>query len=288
VLAAIFMVVAPLRFIGGTLMFFSFAFLVSQIRLGWLAQLVMLCSMIFFHPGSLGDQVVAGMMPTRLLETTNPSLSFPEPLVQILALALWIYIICLPLAHIGLSYNFYMKKRLPGLLQPWLERYTNFFGLIVWRVFSQDHVSFYPLIYHEPKGGGQRQQISVYGWAGGGFLNRYNHVCECIVLTTLFTTLKYFPSNWELFVERILRYSRTVSHPPGHVLVYEYYILRPKADDTGVEHLLISEFRVDVAAQSVEEKIIRPEYSTKATIAMSPIHEGARPGSYAPLQKATN
>src|SRR5260221_13849887 len=60
--AGICMLIPPLRFIGGALIFWSFAFLTTQIRLGWLAQLVMLCTAICFHVGSLGDQFISAII----------------------------------------------------------------------------------------------------------------------------------------------------------------------------------------------------------------------------------
>lgn len=282
IVAAIFMLIAPLRFIGGLLIFFSFAFLTSQIRLGWLAQLVMLCSMVFFHPNSIGNQLLSKILPE--MTTTNPQLTIPDNLNLLFAGIIWAYIILLPLAHLGVSYNFYMKKRLPALMQAALERYTNFFGIIVWRVFSQDLVNFYLLIYHQNEG--TRTRLNTFGWKGGGFLNRYNHVCESIVLTSLFTTLKYYPSNEALFQERLLRYSRTLQFPPKNELVYEYVSLQRKPDGSGIEHVTVAEFIVNLQMGTVIEHSIQKQFSTKAPIAISPVHEGQRPGSYVPLAES--
>jgi hypothetical protein len=284
VAAAVLMIVSPLRFIGGLLIFFSFAFLVSQIRLGWLAWLVMLCAMIFFHEGSLADQLIQAVLPMSSVQAHNPQLTVPNLVNDLLAAFIWAYLLLLPFAHLGLFYNFYMQKQFPGMLQPLLERYTNFFGLIIWRVFSQDHVNFYIMIYQQAKTGGPRTLITNYGWQGGGFLNRYNHVGESITITTLFTTLKYYPSNNAIFQERVLRYASTLPCPPDHQLIFEYRSLRKKADLSGVDHIPVAEFMVDVAAQSVIEKQLDPTFSTKAPISISPVHEGVRPGSYVALK----
>jgi hypothetical protein len=64
-------------------------------------------------------------------------------LVPVLTIALWVYLILLPLAEAGLYYNFYARRALPAPLQTALERYTNFFGIILWRVFSVDLVNFF-------------------------------------------------------------------------------------------------------------------------------------------------
>jgi len=287
ILGAVLMLIAPFRFIGGFIIFLSFAFLITQIRLGWLAHLVMLCSAVFFHPGSLVDLGIAEIITPTMIETTNPDIAIPIAVEQLLQIILWTYIILLPLMHIGLSYNFYMRKRLPEILQITLERYTNFFGLIVWRVFSQDLVNFYPLIHFEDKNGGNRRQIMKYGWAGGGFLNRYNHVAESIVLTTLFTTLKYYPSNDIRFQDRVLRYCRTLNCPADQNIVFEYYSLQRNPENAHVEHILVSEFVVDLQAETVKEVQIHEAFSTKDVISISPVHEAGYPGSYAPKQVQT-
>ena len=51
------------------------------------------------------------------------------------------YIALLPFAYGGLVTNFYLRRRLPAPWQHLLEAYTNFFGIILWRVFSADLVN---------------------------------------------------------------------------------------------------------------------------------------------------
>jgi hypothetical protein len=282
--AAILILIPPLRFIGGLLILLSFAFLTTQIRLGWLAQLVMVCTAVLFHPGSIADRLMTNL---HLAPSTNPSFAVPDFANILLAALLWGYLILLPFAHAGLFYNFYRRKHLPTVLQAALERYTNFFGLIIWRVFSSDHVNFYIMIYHAAKGGerNRRTLISRYGWTGGGLLNRFNHVGESIVITTLFTTLKYYPSNNSLFQERLLRYARTLPCPAGHELVFEYISLGKDETKTKITETALAEYWVDPAAGTVAELVLSEHVSVRATIDRSPVHEAAHPGSYAPVRR---
>src|SRR5207253_7938685 len=120
----------------------------------------------------------------------------------------------------GIYYNFFVRRSLPQPFQRLLEVYTNFFGIIMWRVFTADLINFFPRIYRQPRGGGERALISRYGWRAGSL--RYSHVGESITLTCLFTTLKYYPSQDRLFTDRLLRYARTVPCPVDSVLVFEY------------------------------------------------------------------
>jgi hypothetical protein len=194
----------------------------------------------------------------------------------ILGAALWVYLIVLPFAHAGLYYNLYAKKRLPGTLQPILDIYTNIFGIIIWRVFSADHTNFLIEI-DQHLADGTRHRISRWGHG-----LRYRHVGEAITVTTLFTTLKYHPSNSNLFSERLLRYARTVPIRPGSVLGFRYLAV-VKREDT-FDYVLVAEYVVDVARCTVEERVIDSSRSVHAPIDGSPIHEAERPGSYAPAR----
>ncbi len=277
VVAAVLMVIPPTRFIGAFLIIVSFAFIATHIRLALLCQMVMLCGVLFFHPGSGGDYLAG------LLVSAAPPVTHDGPVVallnQVLPPLLWAYLGLLPLAYFGIYYNFFARKPLPQPFQRILEAYTNFFGIIMWRVFTIDLINFFPNVYHQPRTGGERTLISRYGWRAGSL--RFSHVGESITLTCVFTTLKYYPSNRPLFVERLLRYSRTLPCPPDSVLVFEYISINKT--DTRFEFTTVSDYIVDLSADTVTERILNPHVSVHAPHAASPLHEAARPGSYAPL-----
>src|SRR4029453_19522073 len=107
----------------------------------------------------------------------------------LLGVALWGYLVLLPLAHAGLFYTFYARGTLPGPLQRALDAYTNFFGIIIWRVFSVDVVNFFIRIHAQPGAGGPRTVISRYGWTGG---LRFGHGCEAGLGARLFTPLEAY------------------------------------------------------------------------------------------------
>ena len=276
--AAVLMLIPPTRFIGALLIIISFFFIATHIRLALLCHMVMLCGVLFFFPGSYGDQIV------RLLLTVQPAATYaPGPFLtminQALTFGLWAYLFLLPLAYFGIYYNFFARKRLPQRLQRLLEVYTNFFGIIMWRVFTIDLINFFPNIYHQPRTGGERTLISRYGWRSGSI--RFSHVGESITLTCLFTTLKYYPSNHDLFTQRLLRYARTVPRPPDAILVFEYIGIRKTK--TEFEFLTVAEYVVDTEAGKVTEHMLNDQVSVYAAHEASPLHEGAVPGSYAPL-----
>jgi hypothetical protein len=288
VLAGVLMLVPPTRFLGGLLILSSFIFIATQIRLGLLCEVVIACCFIFFHPGSIADQWITTLIPAAA-ESFAPTLFVPAAVNTALGIALWAYLILLPLAHAGLFYNFYGRKRLPAPLQSALETYTNFFGIIIWRVFSVDHTNFFVRIYRRRRDDGargERSLVSAYGLGGPpsslAQRVRYNHVGESITITSLFTTLKYYPGNDRIFRERVLRYARTVPCPADCVLEFEYVSIRKATDK--FEFVPVTEYTVDAAAETIEERVLDESFSVRAAHKDSPVHEGVRPGSYVSLK----
>jgi hypothetical protein len=279
VVSAVLMLIPPTRFIGALLIIISFFFIGTHIRLALLCHMVMLCGVLFFFPGSYGDQFVRLLIAAQpaATNTAGPLLTLIN---QVLTFGLWTYLILLPVAYFGIYYNFFARKRFPQPFQRLLEVYTNFFGIIMWRVFTIDLINFFPNIYHQPRAGGERTLISRYGWRAGSI--RFSHVGESITLTCLFTTLKYYPSNHGLFTQRLLRYARTVPRPADAVLVFEYIGIHKTENE--FEFLTVAEYVVDTTAGEVTEHMLNDQVSVYAAHDASPLHEGARPGSYAPLK----
>jgi hypothetical protein len=276
ILAAICLMFPASRLVGAAILIGSFAFVATQIRLGLLCEMVMVCGLLYLPAGSAADRWLASLAPAApALGSADPA--WLAPVNWALQLGLWGYLLLLPLAHGGLWVNLLAGRRLPGGLQRGLEVYTNLFGIIIWRVFSVDVLNFFIRVYQEPRGGGPRRLLTEYGWRGGF---RYSHVGECIALTCIFTTLKYYPTNAELFRERLLRYARTVACPGDDLLVFEYVsILKEPAR---FAFLPVAEYTLDPRTGEIAERVRNAAVSVRAGHPASPLHAGLRPGSYAP------
>ena len=273
IVAGLMMLFPPTQFWGGLGIFLSFAWILTHIRLSWLCETLMAGCLVYIPRGHL----VASFLPAA----TYPRLegTAPEWVVSAVVAFLWGYVTLLPFAKFGQWYNFLAEKRLPGPFQRLLERYTNAFGIIIWRVFSVDVTNFYIRILVQDREG-RRQVYSRPGVFDPAVSFRYTHVAEFICVTTLFTTLKYYPANDRLFVERVTRYARTVPCPPEGRVVFEYVALHKEGDRFGER--LVSEFVVDPVARTVEERVIDPAFSVRSASPVSPVHAGVTPGSYAP------
>jgi hypothetical protein len=280
VVAAVLMLIPATRFWGAFLIFGSFVFIGCVIRLGVLCEMVMLCCLVFACTGTPAEPLLAEVA-TWFGPIPGPAaggIGAGGALEAVLRAGLVAYLVLLPVAHGGQFYNFYGKRKLPGPWQRLHEIYTNFFGIIIWRVFSADHTSFFVRVFVAPRQGEDRRLVSHFDVRRS---LRFHHVAENITLTTLFTTQKYFPSQVELFHRRLVRYARTIGAAPGDLVVLQYVrIVKTSAEFV---HVPAAEFVVDPASGTVAERILDATASVRDTVAASPVHEGARPGSYVPL-----
>lgn len=278
--AAVLLLCPPTRTLGGLLIIASFLFIATQIRLAFLCETVMACGMLYFAPGSLPDRVVMSLVSSAGT-VANPEAFVPHAWVTVgSTVTLWGYLMLLPLVHAALFYNLYAQRPLPGRLQRALERYANFFGIIIWRVFSSDLVNFFVRIFRQNRHTGERVLLSRYGIAGG---LRFSHVAESIAVTSVFSTLKYYPTNRALFEGRLLRYARTLTVGADDVLVFEYVSLRKTS--TRFEPVPVAEYGVDRRG-TIHHRVLSSEVSVHAAHPGSPLYEGVTPGSYAPLNAA--
>lgn len=274
IVAAALMLIPSTRALGGALLILIFVLIRTQIRLGVLCEMVMLVGVLYFAPGSAGDDAVGWLF--SWVPQSDATDGGATTLGHVLQPIMWGYLGILPLAHIGLYANLVGRRHLPGALQRLLDRYTNFFGIIIWRVFTADVINFFVEIERRPAGGGPAVPISTWGWTKG---LRYGHVAEAITVTSLFTTLRYHPSNNALFVERLLRYARTLHCPADEKLVFRVVSV---VKGERFRHVPAAEFVVDVRHGTVEEHVLDRTYPLRRSHDHSPVIEGLRPGSYAP------
>lgn len=257
--AGVLMLIPSTRALGGAIIAGSFIYVMMLIRLGFLCEMVILCT--FTH---MGPYFFEHLGPVVAAQPAHPWLS------TWLSSALWAYLVLLPFGYAFLYTNFLGKKRLPAMLQKTGEFYTNFFGMILWRVFTIDLVNFFPRIHRQGPDGTRRTYDPP---------TRFWHVGESITLATLFTALKYYPDNVELFKGRLLRYAKTVPRKPEEQVVFEYISIQKVRL---YEHRAVAEFLVDPDRGSVDEITLDPQFSLRAVARNSPTLRTAGPGTYAP------
>ena len=276
--AGVLMILPPTRVLGALAILVSFVFIATQIRLGFLCEMIIVCCLLFVPAGGAVDRALAAVLPGGH-SAFQPGAQLPGVAHAALAAGCWIYMLLLPVARAGMFYNQLAHRRLPAPIQSALDRYANLTGLIIWRVFTADIVNFFIRVWVQPATGGPRTLVSDY--EGFTWTNRYRQVAECIAVTSVFTTLRYYPSRREMFTERLLRYARTIPREPGARLVFEWLAVVSRPDR--FELLAVAEYAVDVSTGTVTDTVLSDVVSVDAPAWASPVHEGATPGSYAPL-----
>jgi len=270
------MLYAPWSEAGGLFMAFSFIIIFVHIKLGFLCHTVMVSCLLFCFPGGWVDSLLPSVAAPQgveghfLLTVVNTLLSG----------FLIVYVVLLPFVKLGTYYNFYGKKRLPEKWQAFQDKWTNLFGIIIWRVFTIDNTNFYVNAYLEDRKTGERTLYSKPGlleWSKG---LRYNHVCEFVCFVSIFTTLKYFPSNSPLFTEKLLRYARTIPCSDHQVLVFEWVDIKKESDR--FTDVASKEYRVDLLSEELTVINLADGTSETDSLRFSDLHEGHKVGSYAP------
>jgi len=254
----------------------SFISIGLAIRLGFLAEMVALCTLLYVYPGSLFDAWFARTFPVAIASPASGPLA--DAIAYSLVAFMAAYLLALPFAYAGMSINFYGKRTLPAPLQRALDAWTAFFGLILWRVFTADLINFFVEISVCDRSG-ERTYMRLRAWdRATGW--RYMHVGEFICLASIFTALKYYPNDRSIFERRLVRYARTVPAPAGAAILFNYRAVRKGSER--FEYPLVARYVVDPNAGTVTEERLEVGFDPSRVADVSPVAPGLRPGSYAP------
>jgi uncharacterized membrane protein YphA (DoxX/SURF4 family) len=234
---------------------FAATFLVvgRLIRLNGLAEMVATYCLLYVWPAHPVPAIADA--PQEML-----------PLILALSGFLWIYAASLPLAYAGMALNLYGRRTFPAPLQRALDAWTRFFGLTLWRVFTNDIVNFYCDIRTERDG---TQTLLPYP----------AHVADAITLASIFTTLKYHPHDRALFERRILAYARSLALASGTIVAFRYMSIR--RENGFLRSRPVADFRVDPANARVEEIPLDPSFDPRLAATTSRLRSCAKPGTYA-------
>ncbi|MGE0763256.1 MAG: hypothetical protein AB7N80_08260 [Bdellovibrionales bacterium] len=260
------------RILGAAMIAGSFVFVGTQIRLNLLTEMVILSCAIFIPANGWLDQHLTGWVSTTSPAAVN---GLGEPWLAVFQVLLWAYIVLRPMTLLGLYYNFYVQKTFWRPLQKALEKWANTFGIILWRVFTQEVTNFYIRIQREGETAALSHYTNPFNW-------RFNNVAEAIAVATLFTTKKYFASNKNLFLDRLRRYARTLS---GEKFEFTYVSIL-KEGSRFVEREVIR-YHVNAKTGEVQESVLSSELAARFGQSTTAAKNCAIPGSYAPVP-ATN
>lgn len=269
------LMLTPLREIGAGAIALSFGYLATQLRLAFLPGMVSGTYFLFVPAGGHVD-----MWLHMLFKAPAVTAAFVNTVpAEAIAILLWCYLAMVVIVRFGVCYNFYGHKRLPGQFQRINDLLANVFIVTIWRVFTANVVNFFIDVYLLNDDGTETHYEHI-GWASWREQFRYAHAGEFVALCTTFTTLKYFPDNFELFQERLTRYAKTVRHEPNQRVAFVY-----TAIDVAENRFIfnpVTRFIADTAAGTITESTLVAGRDPRAAAASSTITYGAHPGSYAP------
>jgi hypothetical protein len=260
----------PWQFYGAVMISISFIYVSLFIRLGRLAWLMALLPMLF-HP-QLGLSLQIG---------AQPSLAAPPALITFLAALANLYVVLLPLVKLTQYSNLFWNWRWPGPIQKALDRYANFVPIIMWRVFTPDVTNFYVRIF-TPDGQAvvNEETYSLKNWSKPVFKLRMLHVCESIALTSVFTTLRYFPSKPELFAQRLREYARSLGDYPA----LRFEVVAILKENGRFRFQAVESVSLDPEGR-VERTALDSKYRFEEPSRYSPVREASKPGSYVAASK---
>lgn len=254
------------------LMFFSLLFVV---RLGRLAVLMMAIPLLMLPELDTGARL-------------TPISTFKPDLPLIAAVSHWAIIgftVLLPLVKLMQYLNFYGNKTFPTPFQTAFSRFTNFVPIIIWRVFTPDVTNFFIRISERVPGDPVWRMIAdentAYSYANWQNLRnkcRFLHVTENIALTSVFTLLRYFKSNRELFEKRLLKYAETVTSRRDCFVRFEYVSIVKAAG--GFDFVPSFLFEVDLTKREITEEKLSESANYQAPAKHSRIREATGFGTY--------
>jgi hypothetical protein len=270
------MIVYPLRGIGALICMASFLYLIPLVRLGRLAAL-----MVVLPLPLLPELPIALSGAPELPTATAPG--WPA---QLQAVALLVYLVLLPAVKAMQYLNLFLRRPFPAAFQRWLTAYSNAIPIIMWRVFTPDVTNFFIRIYAIAPSGEERAVLTetgIYAYRDLGRwqrASRFLHVTESIALTTVFTTLKYFPSRRELFDERLVAYASSLGLDGTSAVRFEYVAIKKTPSE--MRYDAVGEFVVDLSTRTVRERKIDPTFDYSRPARFSHIRETTGFGSYLP------
>jgi len=264
--------------IGAALCMVGFLGLIPLVRLGRLAALMAVIPLLWLP--SLGVHFA----PVR---TFSP-IETPSAVLTALTVLIFGYIALLPVVKVMQYLNLFLSVSLPRPIQAALTRYANFVPIIMWRVFTPDVTNFFVRIYAVDRSSGAETPLLVedgtyayreiftrFRWSA-----RFLHVTESIVLTTVFTTLKYFHSQRGLFEQRLRDYARTL----GTVERLRFEYVSIAKGEKSFEYRPVADFLVDPVSGEITERRPEADFDYAAPARGSHIRETTGFGSYVPKE----
>jgi hypothetical protein len=257
-------------FIGGTIVFMSFLYLIPLVRLGRLAAIMMTISILFLPDLKLSVYSSSQINTGKIYINQLDYLSNFFKIIFLLYLPLLIFI------KITQYLNLFKKIYWPHKLNSLLSTIANFFPIIIWRVFTPDVTNFFIKIRIKNKinkGVEVLDENNIYTvFSDYSFWTKFRflHVMESITITNIFNSLRYFKNNQELFIKRLLKYSKTFPNHSDNIYIYDYILIEKTSKF--FQYKPLKSFIVDTKNESVKSIEIKNSELISKCSTYSPVH----------------
>ena len=269
----VLLLVPSLQTYGGVLSIFSFAYLLPIMRLGRLAVLMMVISLLFVP--DLGVFTPAANIP---LEPRNTTAVVPEIFLSALMAVAYLYCFLLPLVKLMQYMHLFGQRRFPPSIQRGLEWVAGLVPIIIWRVFTADIVNFFVRVSLVSKVTKEERLLvhedDTYHYGNWGNIllkHRFLQVAESIAIAVIFNSLKYFASQRELFEDKLFRYAATIPRIQGEFVRFTFISIQKEA--ASFEYLPTAQFDVDIEREAIIETSLSDRGLPGEIAERSPIRE---------------
>jgi len=276
-LAAVFLL-TPFWGLGVFLVSAGFLAVAGMIRLGRLAFLMAFLPILFFP--FLADDLLAEAQ-------RHGTLSLPTGIRDWLLAGVAGWAFLLLLTKVVQYFNLLKKKKVWSPLQKIADGFGQIWPVILWRVFTSDITNFFVRIRRpgDPRGGWLVHEENTYRYGWKSWKNpwaklRFLHVTESIALASIFTQLKYYPSDPGRFRQRILAYAASLPDSTPSDGIWEFHLMQIEKGAKGFHFQPTRIYRVEVASQRVEETWRRPDDRFAEAHEGSSMTHSAQPGVY--------
>ncbi len=208
--------------VGSVIIVLSFLFVATHFRLNFLPGFIFVCCCFYFSNSISFPNNAHSLNLTNL---TNVTFDLPFMFDRLTYIFILFCFIAMLLTHVCIWINFLNKNTFESRIVKIFNVYANYVGIVIWRVFTADISNFIVQVYVITEGG-DKKLISNYGRTPNILGGRYSNTIESVTLACIFNTLKYQPSDIEVFYMKMRMYANSIPYSIGAKIIFEVEKIR--------------------------------------------------------------
>lgn len=233
----------------------------------------------------IGFLVRLGILPIQIMVTLLiPFVNVEVSKVQNQQFLNYLSVLSLAVILIALfeliSYLHYFSEvgissfRIPFKISKIAHFSSKFLGTILWRVFTPDITALHINVYAINNAG---DLVLLSKW-DSIWCARYRNVGEAIALTSIFTSLRYWPDNPELFKIRLIHYCQTLES--SKYSEFKFTVSHIEINQQESYLLPVCDFIVNLEKSSVVKNVLNDTVDISKKERFSSLTPGSSVGTY--------